>query len=129
MGINTMTKENHPIVNTNTLDFLRKNVVSITEITRSNKLSEILESFSNDVTEEVFVIQNTKKKKAQAVMVDLEYFEQLLHLKETLEASLDQAVMEEAYARRNQPANFTLSEIFDEEDINVDNLLKLLEED
>jgi hypothetical protein len=75
------------------------------------------------------VIQNAKKKDALAVIVDIDYFEQLLQIKEVVEEALDQIVMEEAYARKNKPANQTLSDIFDEADINVNELIKLLEED
>lgn len=124
-----MTRDQYPTVDANTLDFLRKNVLSVTDVTRSNKLSEILDRFSNDITEEVFVIQNAKRKNAQAVMVDLEYFEQLLHLKEVFEESLDQVVMEEVSSRKNKPAKLTLSDVFDEEDINVNELMELLGED
>lgn len=57
-----MPKEEHPMINTNMLDFLRKNVYSVTEITCQKKLSEILDLYSDKVTDEVFVIQNGKKK-------------------------------------------------------------------
>lgn len=50
-------------------------------------------------------------------------------MKEVLEEALDQVVMEEAYARKDKPANQTLSDIFDEDDMNVNELMKLLEED
>ncbi|WP_234987423.1 hypothetical protein [Halolactibacillus halophilus] len=124
-----MSKEHHPILNTNTLDFLKQNVLTVTDLTRSNKLSEILDRFSTGVSEEVFVIQNGKKKNAQAVMLDMDYFEQLLQFKEIIEASLDQVAMEEAYGRIGKPVNQSLSDVFDEEDINVTELIKLLEED
>jgi hypothetical protein len=124
-----MSKEHHPTLNTNTLDFLKQNVLTVTDLTRSNKLSEILDRFSTGVSEEVFVIQNGKKKNAQAVMLDMDYFEQLLQFKEIIEASLDQVAMEEAYGRIGKPVNQSLSDVFDEEDINVNELIKLLEED
>ncbi|GEM01468.1 hypothetical protein SAMN05421839_11152 [Halolactibacillus halophilus] len=129
MGAFVMSKEHHPILNTNTLDFLKQNVLTVTDLTRSNKLSEILDRFSTGVSEEVFVIQNGKKKNAQAVMLDMDYFEQLLQFKEIIEASLDQVAMEEAYGRIGKPVNQSLSDVFDEEDINVTELIKLLEED
>nr|WP_234028506.1 hypothetical protein [Lentibacillus sp. Marseille-P4043] len=129
VGAFVMTKEYHPIANSNTLDFLRKNVLNVTDLTRSNKLSEILDSFSNGMSDEVFVIQNGKKKDAQAVMVDFEYFEQLLHFKEILEESLDKVAIEEANTRANKPANNSLSDTFDKEDINMNELMELLEEE
>jgi len=129
VGVHTLTKEQYPIANTNTLNFLKTNVLSVTDISRTKKLSEILERFSNGVSDEVFVIQNAKKKDALAVVVDIDYFEQLLQIKEVVEEALDQIVMEEAYARKNKPVNQTLSDIFDEADINVNELMKLLEEE
>ncbi len=129
MEVYTLKKEKHPVANTNTLNFLKTNVLSVTDISRTNKLSEILDRFSNGISDEVFVIQNAKKKDAQAVVVDIDYFEQLLQMKEVIEDALDKIVIEEAYARKNKPANQALSDIFDEEDINVNELIKLLEED
>lgn len=124
-----MHRKEHPMISTNMLDFLRKNVYSVTEITRQNKLSEILDLYSDNVTDEVFVIQNGKKKNAQAVIVDLEYFEELLALKEKVDQALDQTALEEASERTNHEANLTLSDVFDDDDIDVDSLLDQLEKE
>src|SRR5690606_18154967 len=112
-----------------TLDFLRKNVYNVTDITRQKKLSEILDLYSGKVTDEVFVVQNGKKRNAQAVIVDLEYFKELLSIKEEVEQAFDQVLFEEASKRVNHEANLGLSEVFDEEDIDVDSLLEQLEEE
>lgn len=61
-GCSYIEKEQHPIANTNTLHFLKTNVLSVTDISRTKKLSEILDLFSNGFTDEVFVIQNAKRK-------------------------------------------------------------------
>ncbi|WP_244504402.1 hypothetical protein [Salibacterium halotolerans] len=124
-----MNEKKHPKVNTNTLDFLRKNVYSVTEITRQTKLSEILDLYSGEVTDEVFVIQNGKKKNAQAVIADLEYFEELLTIKEEVDQAFDQIALEEAGARVNYKADLALSDVFDEEDVDVDSLLNQLKEE
>ena len=129
MGANLLLRKERPTVNTDTLGFLRKNVYSVTEITRQKKLSEILDLYSDKVTDEVFVIQNGKKKNAQAVIVDLEYFEELLSIKEEMDQAFDQVLLEEASERVNHEANLGLSDVFDEEDINVDSLLDQLEEE
>ncbi|WAA12819.1 hypothetical protein [Fervidibacillus halotolerans] len=129
MGDHTLTNEKYPKADTNTLDFLKKNVFNVTEISRTKKLSEILDRFSNGVSDEIFVIQNAKKKDALAVIIDLDYFKQLLQIKEVVESALDRIVMEDAQARKDKPANQTLSDVFDEEDINVDELMKLLKKD
>ncbi|RYG72948.1 hypothetical protein EU245_08375 [Lentibacillus lipolyticus] len=129
MGVNLMPGKERPMVNTNMLDFLRNNVYSVTEITRQNKLSDILDLYSGKVTDEVFVIQNGKKKNAQAVIADLEYFEELLTLKEEVDQAFDQIALEEAGERVNHKADRPLIDVFDEEDIDVDSLLDQLEED
>ena len=93
MGANLLLRKERPTVNTDTLGFLRKNVYSVTEITRQKKLSEILDLYSDKVTDEVFVIQNGKKKNAQAVIVDLEYFEELLSIKEEVDLAFDHVLL------------------------------------
>jgi hypothetical protein len=129
VGVYTVAKENHPTLNTNTLDFLKKNVLGVTDVTRSNKLSDILDRFSKGPTDEVFVIQNAKKKNAQAAVVSLEYFEQLLTIKEALDEALDKVALEEAQNRAEKSANFALHDVFDEEDIDLNQLMKQLEEE
>ncbi|MFD2706989.1 hypothetical protein [Salibacterium lacus] len=129
MGVNLMPGQKYPTVNTNILDFLRKNVYSVTEITRQKKLSEILDLYSGKVTDEVFVIQNEKKKNAQAVIADLEYFEELLTIKEEVEQAFDQIALEEAGERVSDKADLALSDVFDEEDVDVDSLLSELKEE
>lgn len=129
MGAHIMSKKNRPVANINALNFLRENVLNVTDLTRSNKLSEILDRFSDGISEDVFVIQNGKKKNSQAVILDIDYFEQLLQFKEIIEEALDQVAFEEAYNRKNIPANQSLADVFDEEDINFAELIEFLEED
>ena len=66
-----------PITST-TLNFVRENVLSITDLTRTNKLSEILNRYAGEETEEVFIIQNNKNRDAIGVLVDLEHYQRLL---------------------------------------------------
>ncbi|OUM91104.1 MAG: hypothetical protein BAA00_16600 [Parageobacillus thermoglucosidasius] len=116
-------------INSSMFEFLRKNVMNVTDLVRGNKLSEILDYFSRGQSEEVFVVQNGKKKNAMAVIVDLEYFEQLLRIKEIIDESLDQVVLEEAYERANKPADLSLADVFEEDEINVDEIIRALRED
>ena len=129
MGVHLLPRKKRSTVSTDTLDFLRKNVYNVTDITRQKKLSEILDLYSGKVTDEVFVVQNGKKRNAQAVIVDLEYFKELLSIKEEVEQAFDQVLFEEASKRVNHEANLGLSDVFDEEDIDVDSLLEQLEEE
>lgn len=127
MGI-TVNKKSHSKINVETLKFLKNNVLNVTDLTRNNKLSEILDDFSGGISEEVYVVQNAKKKNANAVLIDLEYFEQLLIFKEILEESLDQSILKEAYNRKNKPATHTISDVFDENDINIKEILQQIED-
>lgn len=129
MGVHLLPRKKRSTVSTDTLDFLRKNVYNVTDITRQKKLSEILDLYSGKVTDEVFVVQNGKKRNAQAVIVDLEYFKELLSIKEEVDQAFDQVLLEEASERVNHEANLGLSDVFDEEDIDVDSLLEQLEEE
>ncbi|MHB1628103.1 MAG: hypothetical protein ACYCVB_06975 [Bacilli bacterium] len=47
------------------LKFLKERVLNIQDITRSTKLTQILDSYAERVGDEVFVIQNDRKKDAR----------------------------------------------------------------
>lgn len=117
-------KDSKTSVSLDTLDFLKRNVFNITDITRKNKLTEILDKFATEITEEVFVIQNAKNKDAKGVLVDLEFFQELLSYKEMLDQAYDKIIMEEAALRKDQKATLSLTDVFDDEDIDFDLLRK-----
>lgn len=85
-------------VTSDALDFIRHNVYNVSDMTRKNKLTEILQKFVKP-TDEAFVIENTRDKEAKGVLIDLKYFEQLLKYKEAVDQAIDQAVDEEAIRR------------------------------
>ncbi len=75
-------------INTDLLKFVKKNILSVTELTRSTKLTEILNSYAaTEKNTEIYIVQNNKVKNAQAVIIDLKYFEELLACKEAIENS------------------------------------------
>ncbi|MFS0644229.1 hypothetical protein [Siminovitchia sp. 179-K 8D1 HS] len=111
-------------VSLSTLDFLKSNVYNITDITRKNKLTEILDKFSKETTDEVFIIQNSKNKDAKGVFLDLEFFQELLMYKEVLDQALDNAVIKEASLRKDEKATLSLTDVFEDDDIDFDQLLK-----
>jgi len=111
-------------ITSDTLNFLKSNVYNVTEVTRQKKLTEMLDHFSHGQSEEVFIIQNAKNKEARAAFVDLDYFNQLLTYKEAIEEAMDDLIEEEATLRRNEHATLSLSEAFDEDDIDFAALLK-----
>lgn len=109
------------------LDFLSNNVFSVTDITRRNKLTEILDEFSKKHSDEVYIIQNAKKKNAQGAFLDLDFFKELLVYKEAIDDALDQVILEEALLRKNEKVTLSLSDVFEEDDIDVNSLIKELE--
>ena len=111
-------------VSSDTLNFLKNNVYNITDVTRHNKLTEILDRFSEEVTDEVFIIQNAKNKNAKGAFLDLDYFEELLANKEALDNALDELIEEAAIQRLNSKATLSLHDVFDEDDIDFDQLMK-----
>ncbi len=108
--------------------FIRNNVLSITELTRSNKLAEILNKFSEGVTEEVFVVQNTKSKDAKGVFIDLEFFEELLRYRQLVEEAKDRAMYKMALKRKDDSADIGLAAVLEQHDLNVEDIVALVDE-
>ena len=79
------------------IHFLKHNVLNISEITRQNKLTEILNKFAGEKTEEVFIVQNSKNKEAQAAVVDVEYLMELIEYKNKFILAQDEEADEFVY--------------------------------
>ncbi len=108
-------------IDSSILEFLQKNVLNITDLTRTNKLSEILSKFSGKETDEVFIVQNNKNKTAMGVLVDLEHYMRLLKLEEQVEREIDDDVYELALERKDDEADIPLNEVIsDDNDIDYD---------
>ncbi|WJY26385.1 hypothetical protein [Sporosarcina trichiuri] len=129
MSVELVPEKRRKKVNTGTLEFLRHNVYSVTELTRQKKLTEILDLFAERTSEEVFVIQNAKKKDAQAVIVDLQYFQELLRLKEEMERAMDEVALQEAGGRIGEAADLKLTDVFDDAEIDTDAILRQLQDE
>lgn len=110
------------------LEFLKENVYGITDITRTNKLSEILNRFAGKETSEIFVVQNAKNKNAAAVISDLEYFEHLLDVKEFFEEIVDSYMNQVTIERENDTADIPLVNALEGEEIDFENILALANE-
>ncbi|MCO7177177.1 hypothetical protein ACFP7A_14140 [Sporolactobacillus kofuensis] len=118
-----MNKEK-PSVTTDTLNFLRHNVYNVSDLTRKNKLTEILQKFVQP-TDEVFVIENAKNKEAKAAMIDLKYFEDLLRYKEAVDQAADQIIEEEAIKRLNDGTpKLKFTDAFSNDDFDFDEVIK-----
>lgn len=114
-----------PITST-TLNFVKENVLSITDLTRTNKLSEILNKYAGEETEEVFIIQNNKNRDAIGVLVDLEHYQRLLRIQEAVEQSVDETMYQIAMERINEKADIPLTDVIEEDDFELNNLLESL---
>lgn len=115
-----------PSVTCTTLSFLKENVLSLTDITRTNKLSQILEKYSGKETSEVYVIQNNKSRHAIGVLVDLEHYERLLQIQEAVEQAIDDSMYQLALQRKNEAADIPVTEVIDENDFELSDLMKAL---
>lgn len=116
-------------VDSDMLEFLQKNVLNITDLTRTNKLSEVLNKFSGEETDEVFVVQNHKNKEATAALVDLDHYVKLLKLEEIFEQSVDDYMYNVALNRKDDVTDIPLSEVLnDETDIDYDHILSNFED-
>ncbi|WP_188733110.1 hypothetical protein [Oceanobacillus neutriphilus] len=98
------------------LEFLQRNVLNVTDLTRTNKLSEILNSFSGEETDEVFVVKNHKNKDAAGVFVDLERYIKLLKIEEIYEKAMDSHMLEIAKERKDDIADIPLADVLKEDD-------------
>lgn len=110
------------------LDFLQTNVLNITDLTRTNKLSEILNKFSGEETDEIFVVQNHKNKDAMGVLVDLEHYMKLLKMEEILENSIDEYMHKVSMERKDEVADIPLRNVIEGDgDIDFDYILNNLD--
>lgn len=110
------------------LDFIKKNVLNISEITRTTKLTQILDSYANKISDEFFVIQNTRNKEAAGVLSDLEYFQKLLMYEQAVESAIDEVIYEMALERKDDVADIHLGDVIDELNLDANEILKMAEE-
>ncbi|KUG05254.1 hypothetical protein ASZ90_017327 [hydrocarbon metagenome] len=111
------------IATSQTLNFLKDNVLTVTDLTRSNRLSEILNKYAGEETSEIYVIQNAKNRDATAVLVDLEHYVRLLKIQEVFEKTLDEHMYQIALQRKDEKAVLSLSEVIDANDFELDKLI------
>lgn len=123
MSVNAVKKTS---ITSTTLNFVKENVLNITELTRTNKLSEILNKYAGEETSEVFIIQNNKNRNAVGVLVDLEHYQRLLRIEEAVEQSIDETMYQIAVERINEKADIPLTDVIGNEDFELNSLLKSL---
>jgi hypothetical protein len=119
----------HEPISSAMLDFIKNNVLSITDLTRTNKLSEILESYANKNSEEIYIVKNNRNRDAQGAIVDVALLTELLAMREAFFAAADTMIERIATDRvENFQPQTSLSDALhqmDVEKINVDEILKL----
>lgn len=115
-------------VTRSTLNFLKDNVLGVTDLTRTNKLSEILNSFAGTESQEVFIIQNYKNKDATGVLIDLEHMDRLLAIEEMYERMVDDYMYHVALERKDEVADIPFESVITGEDLDVDEILNLVDE-
>jgi hypothetical protein len=114
-------------VTRSTLNFLKDNVLGVTDLTRTNKLSEILNSFAGAESDEVYIIQNYKNKDATGVLIDLEHMDRLLAIEEFYEKMVDDYMYQIALERKDEVANIPLESVIGDENLNIDDILTLVD--
>lgn len=119
-------------ITSSTLDFIKNNVLSITDSTRTNKLSEILDSYANGKSEDIFIVKNSRNRDAQGAIVDIELLFELLELREAVFEAADRVVEKIAQERLETFApNVGLSEALQQigvERIDPDKIRRLSDE-
>ncbi|ADG07441.1 hypothetical protein [Kyrpidia tusciae] len=98
-------------VTTDTLAFIQDHVLNVTDLVRTKKLSQILDSYADTKSTEIFIVQNEKRRNAKAVIVDLEYFEELLRYKEAVEQVMDEEMVRVAAERKDDVADIPLEQV------------------
>jgi len=110
------------------LRFVKDHVLTVSELTRTNKLAEILERYASRTSDELYVIQNARNKNAKAVLADLEFIEELLAYKEAVDSALDDWAEEVARERKGDEATLSMAQVVDELDVDIDTVLRLADE-
>ena len=117
-GESKMTKN----VTSDTLEFIQDNVLNVTELVRTKKLTQILDQFADVKSTDIYVVQNDKKRNARGVIVDFEYFQELLRYKEAVDAAIDEHMEQVALSRINNPVDVPLEEVLKSEDISFEEI-------
>ncbi|HHY66014.1 MAG TPA: hypothetical protein GX517_02220 [Alicyclobacillus sp.] len=108
-------------VTTDTLAFIQDHVLNVTDLVRTKKLSQILDSYADTKSTEIYIVQNDKRRNAKAVIVDLEYFEELLRYKEAVDQVMDEEMIRVAAERKGEVADIPLEQVVGD-DFNFDEI-------
>ena len=112
---------------TDSLRFLRERVLTVTDIMRTKKLTEILDEYAKGESEDIFVVENTRNKNAKAILLDFEYFERLLMYEEAIEDTLDELMYKKALERMDHPIDIDLADVIDGLQLDVEEIIRMSE--
>jgi hypothetical protein len=112
---------------TDSLRFLRERVLTVTDIMRTKKLTEILDEYAKGESEDIFVVENTRNKNAKAILLDFEYFERLLMYEEAIEDTLDELMYKKALERMDHPTDIDLADVIDGLQLDVEEIIRMSE--
>ncbi len=111
------------------LEFVKENTLSVTELTRTPKLTEILHSYAVNSSDEVYVISSNKNKDAVGVLVDYERFLHLLRAEEILQEAIDNHMFQVALERQETKEEdyIPISDVVQEDDYDIQALIRNLD--
>ncbi|MEK3717052.1 hypothetical protein NSS64_03405 [Paenibacillus sp. FSL H8-0122] len=130
-AVHSMTSDPKNIT-TSMINFAKNNVLSITELTRKNKLSEILETFNDQKSEEIFLVKSGRQRDSMGAIINVEFLTELLQLRDKYYEAMDKAVEATALQRLETfEPNVSLAHALDEigvTDINLQEIQDMADE-
>ncbi len=115
-----------------TIQFVKESMLTVSDLTRTKKLTEILNSYADQSSRDVYIVQNSKNRQARAAIADLDYFQELLRYKEAVDAATDEIMHEIILERMDDVADIELEKViadFNLDEKRIQELVNLIEED
>jgi hypothetical protein len=110
-----------------TIQFVKESVLSVSDLTRTKKLTEILNSYAESHSRDIYIVQNSKNKQARAAIADLDYLQELLRYKEAVDAATDEVMYELALERKNDETDVGLEQVIKRFNLDEERILKMTE--
>lgn len=127
--MSSYTNYNSKKVTSKSLEFAKENTLSVTELTRTPKLTEILNKYAGNTSDEIYIISSNRNKDAVGVLVDYERFLRLLKAEEIIEEVIDNHMFQVALERQKsqQEDHIPLSEVVQEDDFDIESIMANLD--
>lgn len=124
---NTRKNKKTAAISPEFINFVKSNILNISQISRSTKITEILDGFAEDKTE-IFIIENSKKKNAKGALISLDYLQVLLEYGKIIEDIIDTHMYKIALERQDDTADIPLAQIIADNGLDIDEILVLADE-